>query len=322
MYKQNLVAGHAVMGPLWACNVLLGLDWAANFRACEPWLRPHGVALLRGRRGDRRGRPSVAKMLLLRGARAASAASTTVAAGASASRSISIRLTAIAALSSGGRRKKGHRRSEAKSPSPPPPPPQPLPRHGETPSSKKKSGARPSVEANKKNRAVEVVEVRGPRRPEGGEARRGSAQQPGEKAKAKRPVRWKCASGCGACCKLDKGPDFPTPDEIFADHPDDLQLYRSMIGADGWCINYDKVTRTCNIYQDRPLFCRVEPKVFDEFFGVPPSRFDREACSACLDNIKMVYGDDSTELSNFKRVIREESNKLQASKNQDNLLDT
>jgi hypothetical protein len=45
--------------------------------------------------------------------------------------------------------------------------------------------------------------------------------------------------------------------------------------------------------------------------------------SACLDNIKMVYGDDSTELSNFKRVIREESNKLEASKNQqDKLLDT
>ncbi|WVZ57032.1 hypothetical protein U9M48_007476, partial [Paspalum notatum var. saurae] len=169
----------------------------------------------------------------------------------------------------------------------------------------------------KKYRAVEVVEVRGPRRPEGGETRKGSAQQPQEKAKAKRPVRWKCASGCGACCKLDKGPDFPTPDEIFADHPDDLQLYRSMIGADGWCINYDKATRTCNIYQDRPSFCRVEPKVFDEFFGVPPSRFDREACSACLDNIKMVYGDDSTELSNFKRLIREESNKLQASQNQD-----
>jgi hypothetical protein len=37
----------------------------------------------------------------------------------------------------------------------------------------------------------------------------------------------------------------------------------------------------------------------------------------------MVYGDDSTELSNFKRVIKEESNKVEASKNQqDKLLDT
>ena len=35
----------------------------------------------------------------------------------------------------------------------------------------------------------------------------------------------------------------------------------------------------------------------------------------------MVYGDDSAELSNFKRVIREESNKME-SQNQDKLLDT
>ncbi|XP_066350675.1 uncharacterized protein [Miscanthus floridulus] len=259
-------------------------------------------------------------MLLLRGARAAAsawAASTAVAAGASGGRSISIQLTPVAALSSGGRKRKGQRRGEAK----PPSPPQPLPRQSKTPSSKKKSGPRPSGEA-KKNRPVELEEERGPRRPEGGEARKGNTQQQlQEKAKVKRLVRWKCASGCGACCKLDKGPDFPTPDEIFADHQDDLQLYRSMIGSDGWCINYDKATRTCNIYQDRPSFCRVEPKVFDEFFGVPRSRFDREACSACVDNIKMVYGDDSAELSNFKRVIREESNKME-SQNQDKLLDT
>ncbi|XP_062211349.1 uncharacterized protein LOC133912561 [Phragmites australis] len=234
----------------------------------------------------------------------------TMAAGAA--RSVSVRLNAVAALSSstssGGRSRKGQRRGDAKPQAPPPP----LPRHGEAPS-KKKPSARPAV--GKENRAVE--EARVPPRLEG-EARKGVQQQ----NKAKRVVRWKCASGCGACCKLDKGPDFPTPKEVFADHPDDLQLYKSMIGADGWCINYDKSTRTCNIYQERPMFCRVEPKVFDEFFGVPRSRFDREACSACVDNIKMVYGDDSAELSNFKRVIREESNKVEASKNQDKLLDT
>ena len=166
-------------------------------------------------------------MLLLRGARAAAsawAASTAVAAGASGGRSISIRLTPVAALSaSGGRKRKGQRRGEAKPPSPPPPP-QPLPRQSKTPSSKKKSGPRPSGEA-KKNLPVELEEARGPRRPEGGEARKGNTQQQlQEKVKVKRLVRWKCASGCGACCKLDKGPDFPTPDEIFADHQDDLQV--------------------------------------------------------------------------------------------------
>lgn len=170
-------------------------------------------------------------MLLLRGARAASAASTAVAAGASAGRSISMRLTAMASMSSGGRRRKGQRRGEAKPPPPTPTPP-PLPRHGETPGSKKKKfGASPSVEA-KKNRPAELEEGRGPRRP-GGEARKGGLQQrpPQEKAKPKRAVRWKCASGCGACCKLDKGPDFPTPDEIFADHPDDLHVGPSATSA-------------------------------------------------------------------------------------------
>jgi len=163
-------------------------------------------------------------MLLLRGARAAWAASTAVAAGASGGRSISIRLIPVAALSSGGRKRKGQRRGEAKPPSPPPP--QPLPRQSETLSSKKKSGAKPSGEAKKSRRPVELGEARGPRRLEGSEARKGNVQQQQqqEKAKAKRLVRWKCASGCGACCKLDKGPDFPTPDEIFADHPDDLQV--------------------------------------------------------------------------------------------------
>ncbi|TVU46947.1 hypothetical protein EJB05_06521 [Eragrostis curvula] len=246
-------------------------------------------------------------MLLLRGVRAASTAA------AGAARSVSIRLNPVAALSSspspGGRRKKGQRRGQPEPPAPAPP--QPV---REAPG-KKKPSARPAE--GKKNRAA--VEVRGPPRLDG-QAGKGT-QQPPPQEKPKRLVRWKCATGCGACCKLDKGPDFPTPDEIFADHPDHLEVYKSMIGEDGWCINYDKPTRTCNIYQDRPFFCRVEPKVFDEFFGVARNRFDREACSACVDNIKMVYGEESTELKNFKRVIREESNKAEASRNQDKLLE-
>jgi hypothetical protein len=36
----------------------------------------------------------------------------------------------------------------------------------------------------------------------------------------------------------------------------------------------------------------------------------------------MVYGEESAELTNFKRVIREESKKHEASLNQDKLLDT
>jgi uncharacterized protein len=149
-------------------------------------------------------------MLLLRGVRAAS----TAAAGA---RSVSVRLTSVAALSSspspGGRRRKGQRRGESKPPAPAPP--QPLSRYAWVPGKKRPSG-RPAED--KKTRAAE--EARGPPRLEG-QARK-EMKLPQEKPK--RVVRWKCASGCGACCKLDKGPDFPTPDEIFADHPDHLEV--------------------------------------------------------------------------------------------------
>ncbi|KAL5230749.1 hypothetical protein ABZP36_029525 [Zizania latifolia] len=37
-------------------------------------------------------------------------------------------------------------------------------------------------------------------------------RQQKEKEKVKRAVRWKRTIGCGACCKLDKGPNFPTPE--------------------------------------------------------------------------------------------------------------
>lgn len=245
-------------------------------------------------------------MLLLRAARASPAMAAVV-------RCKPTRLTPIAGLSSssgGGRRKKAGRRGEAKPPPPPPPPPPPRLRGDET-KKKKKPDVRTAAEAAQGLQRHEVE-------------RRKKQPPPPKQEKAKRVVRWKCAAGCGACCKLDKGPDFPSPEEIFAEHPEDLKLYKSMIGADGWCINYDKSTRTCNIYEERPVFCRVEPKVFEEYFGVPsrPSTFDREACSACVDTIKMVYGEESAELTNFKRVIREESKKHEASLNQENFLDT
>jgi hypothetical protein len=43
----------------------------------------------------------------------------------------------------------------------------------------------------------------------------------------------------------------------------------------------------CVAILDRPSFCRVEPKVFDEFFGVPRSRFDREACRSAILSLFM-----------------------------------
>ncbi|KAL5976178.1 hypothetical protein ACLOJK_020508 [Asimina triloba] len=38
-----------------------------------------------------------------------------------------------------------------------------------------------------------------------------------------RKEEWRCIGGCGACCKLDKGPSFATPEEIF-ESPSDVQV--------------------------------------------------------------------------------------------------
>ncbi|KAM6593474.1 hypothetical protein CsatA_001177 [Cannabis sativa] len=114
---------------------------------------------------------------------------------------------------------------------------------------------------------------------------------------------WHCVEGCGACCKLNKGPSFAPPDEIF-DDPSDVQLYRSMVGPDGWCIHYEKSTRRCSIYSERPYFCRVEPDVFETLYGISKKKFNKEACSSCRDTIKAIYGPHSKELDNFNCALR------------------
>ncbi|KAL8193325.1 hypothetical protein R6Q57_026906 [Mikania cordata] len=119
----------------------------------------------------------------------------------------------------------------------------------------------------------------------------------------KKEALWQCVKNCGACCKLDKGPSFPTPEEIF-DDSSDIQLYKSLVGSDGWCIHFEKSTRTCSIYDDRPYFCRVEPHVFETLYGIDKNKFNQEACSSCIDTIKAVYGSQSEELDKFKIAIR------------------
>ncbi|XP_024987033.1 uncharacterized protein LOC112522169 isoform X2 [Cynara cardunculus var. scolymus] len=121
-------------------------------------------------------------------------------------------------------------------------------------------------------------------------------------AKKREPL-WQCVKNCGACCKLDKGPNFPSPEEIF-DDSSDIQLYKSLVGSDGWCIHFEKSTRTCSIYSDRPYFCRVEADVFETLYGIDKKKFNKEACSSCIDTIKVVHGSESKELEKFKKAIR------------------
>lgn len=47
---------------------------------------------------------------------------------------------------------------------------------------------------------------------------------------------------CGLCCKnLDKS-----------------SVYSSLDRGDGTCVNFNSVSHLCNIYEDRPLICRVD----------------------------------------------------------------
>ena len=75
------------------------------------------------------------------------------------------------------------------------------------------------------------------------------------------------------------------------------------MGADGWCINYDKVNRTCTIYPERPDFCRVNPETFDAMFGVAPEDLDDFAIACCQEHIRDIYGEQSAELDRFNQTV-------------------
>ena len=78
--------------------------------------------------------------------------------------------------------------------------------------------------------------------------------------------KWACVKQCGACCKL--GPVESRPDLAEYLSAEELVLYKSMIGPDDWCVNFDKESRMCKIYDTRPGFCIVDPKKFKKMFDV------------------------------------------------------
>ncbi len=111
---------------------------------------------------------------------------------------------------------------------------------------------------------------------------------------------WRCVSNCGACCHLDpqERPDL----ETYLT-PEELELYLSMVGEDGWCLNYDRTTRKCRIYDERPRFCRVKPDIFAEMFGITATEFDEFAIDCCYQQIEGVYGENSPEITHYRDVI-------------------
>jgi Fe-S-cluster containining protein len=111
---------------------------------------------------------------------------------------------------------------------------------------------------------------------------------------------WQCVKQCGACCHLDPA-DRPDLEAYL--QPGELELYLSMVGSEGWCINFDHETRECLIYPQRPRFCRVEAGIFEEMFGIEPEELNDFAINCCGQQIEGVYGDRSLEILRFNQVV-------------------
>ena len=112
--------------------------------------------------------------------------------------------------------------------------------------------------------------------------------------------KWQCVSNCGACCNLTPE-DRPDLAQYLSN--DELNLYMTMVGEDGWCINYDRDTRKCQIYDLRPRFCRVQPDNFEDMYGVELTEFNEFAIACCQQQISGVYGENSGELSRYNSEI-------------------
>lgn len=111
---------------------------------------------------------------------------------------------------------------------------------------------------------------------------------------------WQCVKNCGACCYLEPS-ERPELDEYLGS--EELELYLSLVGEDGWCIHYDSQNRECSIYSNRPRFCRVQPEVFTEMFGIEPPELNDFAIDCCQQQIEGVYGADSTEMKQYNEQV-------------------
>ena len=111
---------------------------------------------------------------------------------------------------------------------------------------------------------------------------------------------WRCVKQCGACCHLDPA-DRPDLDQYLS--PEELELYLSMVGEQGWCVNFDRTARECRIYEDRPRFCRVQADVFQDLYGVEPDELNDFAIDCCSQQIEGVYGDRSLEMLRFQGEV-------------------
>lgn len=113
-------------------------------------------------------------------------------------------------------------------------------------------------------------------------------------------TNWRCIKHCGACCHLD-----PSDRPELADYlsPSELAQYLSMVGEEGWCIHFDRHTRQCQIYEQRPRFCRVQPNTFEKMYNVNVAQFNDFAVDCCHQQIKSVYGKNSLEMQRYRNSV-------------------
>ena len=119
----------------------------------------------------------------------------------------------------------------------------------------------------------------------------------------KKSEKWVCMENCGACCYLSPSERIPLPD--FLEDPDDQALYISMVEDDGWCVNFDKKKRACQIFESRPWFCKVTKPNFKKMFEVEEVQFDSFCTMCCREQIGEVYGNTSKEMKRYNSIIRD-----------------
>ena len=107
---------------------------------------------------------------------------------------------------------------------------------------------------------------------------------------------WGCVAKCGACCYLEPS-ERPMLDEWL--DQDERAHYQTLVGSDGWCVHFDKVTRRCGIYETRPGFCRVDADKWQRELNIEPTELSGVARHACREWIGDVYGTTSEEMTRF-----------------------
>ena len=108
---------------------------------------------------------------------------------------------------------------------------------------------------------------------------------------------WTCLENCGACCKLSPN---EREEAISSLSDKEQEVFLSMVGEDGWCIFYNKWSRKCNVYEQRPTFCNVKNLI--KLFNLSSAEFDKFAIKCCKQHIKHIYGSRSLEMKRFVRL--------------------